>query len=97
MEAQREVRARLDARLSSGDGGGTYDDMRERVAKLEATTEHLARDASHTRSLLEQMIDRLARIESRIDDLPTKTALTWGAILFFVALVGAVAGIVALN
>lgn len=88
---------RLAERLSSGGGGGTYDDMEQRVAKLEATADHLTRDASHTRTLLEQMIDRLARIETRLDNLPTKTAMTWGAIGFFVAMLAAIAGILALN
>jgi hypothetical protein len=43
------------------------------------------------------MIDRLARIETDLKHLPTKTTLTWGAVAFFVAMAGAVAGIVALN
>jgi uncharacterized coiled-coil protein SlyX len=78
--------------------------MEARVAKLEAAAEHLQVQlgdvkvsVEHSRSLLEQMIDRLARIETDLKHLPTKTTLTWGAVAFFVAMAGAVAGIVALN
>lgn len=51
-------------RLKSGDGGGTYDDMEQRVSKLE-------RMASDTRSTLESIQRQLARMDTKLDNKPS--------------------------
>ena len=63
----------LTAKASTiGGGGGTYDGMEPRVARLEASVAHLERDVGELRSDVKDVRDRLTRIEERVTHLPTK-------------------------
>ena len=65
--------------LSFGGGGGTFDGMEARVAKLEASVSHIERDIGEARSdikningLMSDARERLARLEERVAHLPSK-------------------------
>jgi hypothetical protein len=60
---------RVEQKLKSGDGGGTYDGMEARVARLEASTTHIERDVSELRSDMKEVRDRTLRLEGKIDHL----------------------------
>lgn len=72
--------------LKSGDGGGTFDGMEARVARLEASAAHLERDMGEVRADTRDIRDRLVRIEERLAHLPGAAQL-WGAGATIVALI----------
>lgn len=50
--------------LKGGGGGGTFDGMEARVAKLESDMDYLKRDVSELRTDMRDVRDRTVRIES---------------------------------
>lgn len=54
--------------LRGGDGGGTYDGMEPRVAKLEAHMEHVRADLAK----LANVPADLAELKAKVAELPTK-------------------------
>ena len=46
--------------------------MEPRIAKLEASFSHMERDVAELRTDMRDVRDRLTRIETRVDHLPTK-------------------------
>lgn len=57
------------AGLNGGNGGGTFDGMEERVAKLEDKVDKLSESVGNVR-------ERLVAVETKIDALPTKDWIT---------------------
>jgi hypothetical protein len=51
------IEERVAAPLKSGDGGGTYDGMEARVAKLEAVVEHIQKDTAEIKTELRGLCD----------------------------------------
>ncbi|MEQ3672379.1 hypothetical protein [Pseudophaeobacter sp.] len=60
------------ASLPGGSGGGNSGGMEPRVAKLEASVEHIAADVVAMRSDVANARERLAALEVKVDHLPTK-------------------------
>jgi hypothetical protein len=58
-------------RLKSGDGGGTFDGMEARVARLEATVGHIQTDTTDIKAEIRQM-----KQNARADFL-----ITWGGMI----------------
>lgn len=65
-------------------GGGTYDDMEARVAKLEAHVEHLVNDVSAIKTDMKDSRERIIKIEGKLDHVPTY----WDVVKIFSALLG---------
>lgn len=61
--------------LSFGGGGGTYDGMETRVAKLEADVSHLVKQVDRIDARTEPMPADLAVLKERVSSLPTKDYL----------------------
>lgn len=72
------------APLPSGGGGGTYDDMEARVARLEAGIGHLERDVGELRADMKDVREKLIRVEERM-------ATTKGMFLAAGAIIAAIA------
>jgi len=66
--ARRQRGLDLELPLNGGGGGGTYDSMEPRIAKLEAHMEH----ANKQLDKLSDVPAILARIEERLNHTPTK-------------------------
>lgn len=75
--------------LKSGGGDGTSGDMEARVAKLEATTEHIQRDLADVKTDVRDTRDRLGKLEVKVDHLPTKGWVD-ARIVFLLVAIGAV-------
>ncbi len=60
------------ASLHGGNGGGNSGGMEPRVAKLEASVEHIAADVVAMRSDVANARERLAALEVKVDHLPSK-------------------------
>jgi hypothetical protein len=75
--------------LPPAGGGGTFDGMEARVAKLEAHVEHILEDVSGLRTDMRDVRDRLPRIETRLEQLPTKGFVVTAAVAT-IALLGAI-------
>ena len=75
--------------LKSGDGGGTSDGMEARVVKLEAGVEALHRDVTDLRADMKDVRDRLAKLEVKVDHLPSK-GFVFGAYGIVSALLAAI-------
>lgn len=67
--------------LKSGSGDGTSDGMEARVAHLEATVAHMGQDVSELRSDMKDVRDRLTRIETMLDHLPSKGYVWMSAVV----------------
>lgn len=70
--------------LRGSGGGGTYDDMEARVAKLEAHVEHLVNDVSAIKTDMKDSRERIIKIEGKLDHVPTY----WDVVKIFSALLG---------
>ena len=57
---------------TTGGGGGTYDGMESRIARLEASTAHMERDVGELRFDMKSVLERLTRLEERVGHLPGK-------------------------
>ena len=73
--------------LHTGGGGGTFDGMEARVAKLEVDMEYIKRDVSELRSDMRDVRDRTVKIESDVSHLPSKA--------FVFSVYGIIAGLLA--
>lgn len=66
--------------LKSGGGGGTFDGMEGRVAKLETLMDVVRTDVGALKSDVRDVRDRLIRLEEKVAHLPSKgfivTAIT---------------------
>lgn len=71
-------------RLKGGDGGGTSDGMEARVAKLEASMDHLVKQVDR----LADIPERLGVLEERVSHLPGKGFVVTTISLGAAALVG---------
>lgn len=76
--------------LKGGGGGGTFDGMEARVAKLEATASHIERDVADLRTDVRSIKDsaadlreRLARVEENVRHLPSKGFIVTCTLLTF--------------
>ena len=58
--------------LKSGGGGGTFDGMEARVAKLETSMEFIKRDVGELRSDVSTLKTDVARLDERVKMLPSK-------------------------
>ncbi len=78
--------------MKSGDGGGIYSDMENRLIKLEASAED-------TRSTLNTILGQLARMDAKLDSKPDQgwiinmVCVVLGVVL---ASIAATAGVIAL-
>lgn len=76
QSAYTEMRPGIRAPLPAGVGGGTYDPMEARVARLEEDVKAIRSD--------------LAVVKERVGHLPTAPMLVWGGLVFIITLVGGV-------
>lgn len=69
-----EVRRRLRDRdtLPNGGGGGNFDGMEPRIAKLEAHMEQARSDITEVKRDMRDVRERLIRLDERVNHLPTK-------------------------
>jgi len=65
------------------------DGIEPRVAKLEAHMEHARSDLAETRSNSNQALLKLATLDQKVNDLPTKSYIGW----FIVTVGGALAAV----
>lgn len=61
-----------DINLKSGDGGGTYDGMEERVTRLEIQVEHILQDTAALKSDMTNVKDRLSDITAQLARIDAK-------------------------
>lgn len=78
----------LDQNLKSGGGGGTFDGMEPRIARLEAHMEHVQADLVVLKTDMGAVKDRLARLEVKVDHLPSKGFIVT-ALIAMLAVIGA--------
>lgn len=92
MAANGVPRTKEQDQLKSGDGGGIYYDMENRLIKLEASAED-------TRSTLNTILGQLARMDAKLDSKPDQgwiinmVCVVLGVVL---ASIAATAGVIAL-
>ncbi len=92
MAANGVPRTKEQDQLKSGDGGGIYSDMENRLIKLEASAED-------TRSTLNTILGQLARMDAKLDSKPDQgwiinmVCVVLGVVL---ASIAATAGVIAL-
>jgi hypothetical protein len=88
----RSVPAEPDTPLKGGEGGGTYDGMEARIAKLEAHMEHVQSDLAKLGGLPAD----IAGMKSDIGNLPTKDYLSQQFDVQFRWIIGVVTMVVAI-
>jgi hypothetical protein len=82
----REAAPQPGVGLPGGGGGGTFNGMEARVAKLEGHIEDISGDISALKSDMRDVRDRLPRIEVRLDHLPGKGFIVTAAVVAIGAL-----------
>lgn len=90
-EATGRFRLRTTEALKSSGGGGTFDGMEPRVAKLEAMAEHMTADVGQLKADMRDVRDRAAVIDVKVDHLPGKGFIV-ASVVISLAIVAALVG-----